>query len=106
MSTLSARFTQSPEEVKRYVLDYTLFLSAGETITGITATISNLTTPPVGAPVLVVSSIALGPSPTLQVVYYVSGGADSQSYEVTFLATTSIGQTLQDVVQYDIVEKT
>lgn len=106
MSTLSARFRQSPEEVKRYTLDYTLQLSAGETIVSITAVITGLSTPPLGAPALVCDNITLGPPPTTVVLYYISGGADANSYEVKFLATTSIGQVLEDVVEYDIAEKT
>lgn len=105
MSTLSARFKQGPQEVKRYLLDYTLFLSAGETVTGVVPSITNMTTPPLGSPPLVVSSVTLGPG-GLQAFYFISGGATGQSYEVTFLATTSITQVLEDVVQYDIAEKT
>ena len=105
MSSLSARFTQSPEEVKRYLLDYTLFLVSGESVVSVAATIKTLTTPPQGAPALVVSNIVLGPG-GLQALYFISGGADGQVYEVTFLATTSVGQILQDVIEYDIVEKT
>jgi len=105
MSTLSARFVQSPEEVKRYLLDYTLFLVPGEAVTSIVPTVKNLGTPPVGSPPLVVSTIVLGPG-GIQALYFISGGVDGQSYEVTFLATTSVTQVLQDVVQYDIVEKT
>lgn len=105
MSSLSARFKQGPQEVKRYLLDYTLFLSTGESVTSIAATITNLTTPPQGAAPLVVSSVVLGPG-GLQGLYYISGGATNQSYEVTFLATTSINQVLEDVVQYNIMEKT
>lgn len=105
MSKLSARFVQSPEEVKRYLLDYTLFLSAGESVTGITVSITNLGTPPLGSPPLVINNIVLGPG-GLQALFFGSGGANGQSYEATFLATTNVGQVLQDVVQYDIVEKT
>jgi hypothetical protein len=104
MSTIAARFVQSPEEVKRYLLDYTLFLVPGESVVGITFTINNLTTPILGSPPLVVSTIVLGPG-GLQALYFVSGAATNNSYEVVFLATTSVGQVLQDVVQYDIVEK-
>lgn len=105
MSSLSARFRQSPEEVKRYLLDYTLFLVTGEAVTGITAAITNLGTPPLGSPPLAVSTIVLGPG-GLQALYFISGGVSGQSYEVTFLATTSVGQVLEDVVQYNITEKT
>lgn len=105
MSSLSARFVQGPKEVKRYMLDYTLFLSAGEAVTSVATSVTNLGTPPQGSPPLVVSSTVLGPG-GLQAVYFISGGVSGQSYEVTFLGTTSIGQVLEDVVQYDIVEKT
>lgn len=104
MSSLSARFTQGPQEVKRYLLDYTLFLSSGESVTGVTVTITNLQQPPVGAP-LVVNNIVLGPG-GLQCVFFASGGVDGQAYEATFLATTSVGQVLEDVVEFDIAEKT
>lgn len=105
MSTLSARFTQGPQEAKRYMLDYTLFLSTGEAVTSVVATITNMGTPPQGSPPLVVSSTVIGPG-GLQVIFFVSGGVSGQSYEISFIATTSIGQKLQDIVQYDIVEKT
>lgn len=104
MSTLSARFVQSPEEVKRYLLDYTLFLVPGEAVMEITATVNNLTTPILGSPPLVVSNTVIG-SGGLQALFFISGGAGANSYEVVFLATTSVGQVLQDVVHYDIVEK-
>lgn len=104
MSSLSARFTQSPAEIKRYLLDYTLFLVTGEAVVSIAPAVTNLGTPPLGAPPLVATSITLGPG-GLQALYYVSGGVSGQSYEVTFLATTSVGQVLEDVVQYDIAEK-
>jgi hypothetical protein len=104
MSTLSARFTQGPKEVKRYLLDYTLFLVTGESVVSIAQSVSNLGMPPQGSPPLVVSTIVLGPG-GLQALYLISGGVDGQSYEVTFLATTSVGQVLEDVVQYDIAEK-
>jgi hypothetical protein len=103
MSSLSANFTQSPEEVRRYLLDYTLFLSTGESVVSITFTITLLT--PLSTPSLVVNNIVVGPG-GLQALYFVSGGANGDTYEVTFLATTSIGQILQDVVQYNIVERT
>lgn len=105
MSSLSARFVQGPQEVKRYLLDYTLFLVSGESVVSVSKTIKNLGTPPNGSPPLVVSTVVLGPG-GFQALYFISGGVDGQSYEVTFLATTSVGQVLQDVVQYDIVEKT
>lgn len=105
MSSLSARFTQTPTENKRYLLDYTLFLSAGETIVSVTPQVIPLGQPPLGSPPLVVSNLTVGPG-GLQAIYFVSGGVDGQAYEVQFAATTSIGQILDDVAEYDIAVKT
>ena len=35
MSNISARFVQTPNEVKRYLVDYTLDLAIGETLVSI-----------------------------------------------------------------------
>lgn len=101
MTISSARFKQAPLEVRRYVIDYTLQMSPGETVTAITPTI---TSPTDGPLTLVVASIAIASS-GLQAAFYASGGAVNQSYEVDFITTTSIGQTFEDVVQIDIVSK-
>lgn len=107
MSTLSARIRQSPQETKRWMLDYTAQLNPGEAVVSVGVSVvplSNLAdgfTPP--TPV-VVNSIVLGPG-GLQAVFYASGGQDGFNYEATFLATTSIGQIFEDVVEIDIMEK-
>jgi hypothetical protein len=101
MTTLTARFSQSVSEVRRYVIDYTLQMSPGETIATIVPTI---TSPTGGNLNLVVSNIAIASS-GLQAAFYVSGGQVNQSYEIDFITTTSIAQTFEDVVQVDIVSK-
>jgi hypothetical protein len=101
MTVLVARFKQSPSEVRRYVLDYTLQMSPGETISTITPTISS---PTGGNLNLVVSNIAIASS-GLQAQFFVSGGQVNQSYEIDFVTTTSIAQTFEDVVQIDIASK-
>ena len=101
MTTLTARFKQAPLEVRRYVIDYTLQLSPGETVVTITPTITS----PSGGPLnLTVGSIAIA-SNGLQASFYVSLGTVGQSYEIDFLSVTSIGQTFEDVVQIDIASK-
>jgi len=106
MTTLSARFRQSPSETKRYVLDYTLQLAPGESISSVAVNIVQVSG--AASPVLAVTGVALLP-PVGTVVpgaaYYVSGGVDQGQYEVQFLATTSIGQILEDVVSYILAEK-
>lgn len=106
MSTLAARFTQSPAETKRYVLDYTQQLAAGESIASIAVSISQNTGD--ASPALVVNGVALLPpvgGAVLGAAYFVSGGVNLGTYEVQFLATTSIGQVLEDIVAYSLVEK-
>lgn len=104
MSNLSGRFRQTANEDRRYVLDYTLQLSAGETVLSL---VTNITSPTGGlgdTPAFVVNNVVIA-STGLQVVMYMSGGVTGQSYEVQVLATTSIGQVIEDVVQIDIVSK-
>ena len=107
MSTFSAKFKQSPVETKRYVLDFTLQLTTGESISSVAFSIAQIA----GAtsPALAVTGVALLPAVAGVVsgaAYFVSGGVNAGVYEVTFLATTSIGQILEDVVQYTLLEKT
>ncbi len=103
MTTLSARFKQAPLEKRRYVMDFSLQLSAGELLTDLT--VSSKTSPTGGDPTaLVIDSIVIASS-GLQVVFYAYGGEDGQSYEIAFLAETSIAQKFEDVIQIDVVEK-
>ena len=104
MSVLLGKFKQSPNEKKRYVMDFSLDLDTGETISSIVTNVL----PPAGAPVspaLVCNGIVIAPSGT-QYIYYVSGGADGYQYEVQFLVTTSLAKILEAVVAYPIGVKT
>jgi hypothetical protein len=109
MTTLSASFNQSPSETKRYLLDYTLFLSVGEQVDSFEVTVIQTGGPTTG-PALVVTDLTLLPANSaglvLGAVYYISGGNDGCVYEVQFLCTTSVGQILEDVIQYVLAEKT
>jgi hypothetical protein len=108
MTTLSARFTQSPAETKRYVMDYTLQLASGEAISSVAVNIIQTGGPTMGVPALVVNNVALLPpvnGVVLGAAFYVSGGGNGCQYEVQFLATTSISQILEDIVQYVLAEK-
>lgn len=102
---ISARFNQAPEENRRYLLDYTLQLASGEILTSVVANqITSLTDPSnIGA--FAINTIAIAPSPSLQCAYFATGGSDQTQYAVQFLATTSLGQVLEDVVIYNIQEK-
>ena len=90
-----ARYTQSPGEVKNYQLDYTQWLSVGETISNTTAEISPVSVPPLG----VVATI----DPTLlSVSALVSGGLESNDYTVKIITTTSGGQIKEDCIEFTV----
>lgn len=100
---LSARFTQAPAEKKRYLLDWTLDLAAGETITNIAVSITSSTDiPNVGA--FTISSVAIAPG-SLQATFFATGGLDLGIYAVKFHATTSITQLLDTVVEFTVKDK-
>lgn len=103
MSEITARFRQSPVEERRYLLDYTLELQPSELITNVTATVSS----PSGADpaTFSITNITVA-SDGLQAFFYASEGTNLASYEVAFLATTSLNQVFEDVVAFDIQEKT
>jgi hypothetical protein len=93
MTVLSARFKQGLSEVRRYVIDFSLQLSAVPTVSS-----------PSGGTGLVVSSLAIaGDGKTA--AFYVSGGQTGQTYEIDLLSTTSIAQVFEDVVAVDIITK-
>lgn len=101
---ISARFNQAPEENRRYLLDYTLQLAQGETLVTVVANISS-PTDPTNTGDFEINDIAIAPSPSLQCAYFAGGGNDQTTYNVQFLATTSLGQVFEDVVVYNIREK-
>lgn len=101
MPRYQAQFTQSPNEKRRYMLDYTLDLSTGESVTSM-ATPAVVNTPgQIIVDALVVNGVTIGPG-GLQVVFYVSGGDANNDYEIQFLATTSAGQIKEDVIKMHI----
>lgn len=103
MSNLSGRFSQSPNETRRYVLDFTQQLSSGETLSSLVPTVTAITPAPV-SPALVVENVVIA-SAGLQAVFYVTGGVAGNSYEISFITTTSISQIFEDIVQIDVASK-
>lgn len=102
MSQLSGQFTQDVPENRRYILDYTLQLSSGETVTSLTYSLSS---PTGGNPLaLTISNVTLNSAGTMG-FFYATGGIANQQYEVAFLATTSIGQIFEDVIKFTITGK-
>lgn len=108
MSQITARFNQSPSAVRRYLIDYTIDLSTGESIASVAAP---TITSPSGelSPTLVISNVVLAPAVggiVSQVTFFMSGGTDGQNYEIEFLATTTLTQVFDDVIAAIIAVKT
>ena len=111
MTTLSARFRQSPTENLRYVLDYKLFCAPTESIASVVAN-SITQTPGTGVaetPLMAITGLnvvpAVAPAIATTAAFFASGGVDQGVYEVQFLATTSLGQVLEDIVEYTLALK-
>ena len=96
-----SRYTKAALERKRYSIDYTSWLDAGELVTSVVFTVLNNT---VSTP-LVVDGVQVLPT-NLGVQYYVSGGVDGTTYQVlATMNTNSTGpQIKEDVVLFVIRE--
>lgn len=86
------KFVKTPNERKRYTVDYTNWLETTETL----ATVDFTVDPP-GSLEIDADEILPG---NKKVMYFVSGGDDAVTYRVPILVTTSTGQTKEDVVYY------
>lgn len=102
MSQLSGKFTQDNPEVRRYILDYTLQLASGETVTAMSFTISS---PTGDNPAnFTVNNVTINAAGTMA-FFYATAGTAYQQYEVAFLATTSLNQVFEDVISFTITPK-
>lgn len=91
-----AKFSKTPDERKRYTVDYTDWLETSETVASATYAVREATTP---ALVVDAQSILSG---NKKVSFYVSGGDDGETYNVEVKITTSTGQVKEDVVIFAV----
>lgn len=89
-----AKFVKTPNENKRYVVDYTNWLDTGETISSGVLSVSPATSPALTAGTLTIN--AGGKS----VNFFIAAGKDGSDYTVTLQVTTSIGQIKEDTILY------
>ena len=93
-----AKYVLSASERKRYQIDYSDWLDVGEGVSSVAFTVDKATTPP-----LVIDDDMLLPSGD-GVQYYISGGVDNVTYEVTVVMNTNQGQVREDAVIVTIRE--
>ena len=90
-----ARYTQSPNEVKAYKIDYSSWLDTGETIASIAASAVPATTPALSTVTAVLVSLT-------EASLTISSGLVDNDYTVTVTTTTSAGQVKQDCIAIDV----
>lgn len=100
--SLLDRFKKQPAEIKKYQIDYSEWLSVGQTITVVTPTITliNPASGDVGEPTLSVGTTAIIGGNLYE--YFVSVGTDKKLYKVTFLADTSDAQKQESEVEFKV----
>lgn len=91
------KFAQTPSDNKLYTIDYSQWLNTGETLSGVpTFTIQQTTVPP-----LAITGAALVNSNT-GVSFFVGAGLSGNQYEIEVVANTSLGQTKNDQIYYNV----
>lgn len=95
-----AKYIQSPEETKRYSIEYSDWLDTGENLADISFEITPTTSPALS---VLSSNIVLGDTGGLtQLRFFVTGGVAKNSYKIIVNVATSGGQEKQDTVLFDI----
>jgi hypothetical protein len=98
MSRILGRFRKQPAEKLQYRVVYTPWLAAGETIASVSTSIDLTTTPP-----LALSAVAIVDASTT-ITFFVEGGLDLNEYQVTLIATTSLGQIVEREMYFSVEE--
>lgn len=88
------KFTKRPGERKRYSVDYSEWLDAGELVASATYSVTPATTP-----VMEVDAATLG-DPATSIIFFVIGGVEGTNYELEIRIITSGGQVKEDTILY------
>ncbi|NJN00236.1 MAG: hypothetical protein HC793_00700 [Aquincola sp.] len=97
MSVLG-RYKQQPGEKRKRGIDYTPFLEDNEEISTVVAAVTPTTATP-----FAVTTIVIDPDGKT-FAYFAEGGEADTDYTVEFTLTTSLGQRLEDEIEFEIEE--
>lgn len=92
-----AKFRQDTADRKRYVINYADWLNTGEKV------LSTDVTGSVPEDNFYVDGYTVS-GDGLEVYFFVSGGSDRESYDVTLTTTTTLGQIKQDYVTFVVTD--
>lgn len=90
------KFRKSPGDRKRYEVNYEDWLNSGETLTGVTMEGN------VPEDEFYVDGYLIDENQK-EVIFYVSGGDQGETYTVGISVTTSFGQIKEDTIEFVVV---
>lgn len=96
-----AKFAKSPNDRKRYTVNYDEWLDVGETITNIATSTDEVVLPEDGG--FYVDGVIAGPGGR-DIIMFVSGGFSGFSYDIQIEITTSGAQVKSDFITFVIKE--
>lgn len=100
MRQVLGHFRQQPRENLEYRVNYTPWLAEGETLNS-----AVMDTAPLTDPALVVSNIYIDSATAdTEVVFFVGQGKSGQTYQLSLLVTTSLGQAVEREILFTVEE--
>lgn len=90
------RFTKTPDEVKRYGINYVKWLDASEQIDTVTLQVTG------GDGLLLANKSSVSPD-AKEVVFFVSAGTAGKNYNVIVEISTTIGQVREDTIPFIVL---
>lgn len=96
-----AEFQKAPDERKRYTIDYSQWLPAGETLVSASFVVTRTSGTGTGTE-LFMDGYSVSGSTTC--VFYMAGGYDRCEYAVEVTVVTSANQIKQDVIGFNVAE--
>ena len=90
------KFAKDAQDTKRYIVDYRDWLDIDEQITTVTVVAE------VNLDGFIVESSSVEATEARTIIYYVSGGIESRSYNVTVTVATNLSQIKEDQVIHQI----
>lgn len=91
------RYVKSPDEAKRYSVEYVDWLDTGEYLQSVTFEISPIST---GGELYAVAA-NIGASAT-KFIFFVTGGTENIDYEITVQVTTTGNQIKEDTILFSV----
>jgi hypothetical protein len=97
------KYTKTPEERKRYTIDYTDWLDSGETVTTITYEVTFADDSAVTGSAVEIDESGVD-ADSLGGYFFAAAGEDGEQYKVVATMTTTGGQVREDAILFNVRE--